>query len=329
MGTQKAEILKFVQEQRDQGGRVGEALKNLGVKRSSYYRWRKGGVEERERASGGNVLVLTPMEIERIDRVKEENPGLRHRVLQGILQAEGLYLSATVIYRRLKSLGQVEPYARRPSPLKVPHYEIRRRNLVWGSDWTKLLVGGIRWYLLTLIDFFSRLIVAWRVIPSVNASHVKEIYQAGLKGQGISIRSEEKPEMHVDRGSPNTSWVTREFFEIIGAELSFARVRRPTDNAVTERFYGTIKQEEIYVVGNYPDEISADEEIGKYIGYYNQERPHQALWNFTPAKVHEVNNKTALLKSLEEIKRKTREERKLYWKNHRESDSQKMVILSH
>lgn len=329
MGTQKEEVLKFVNEQRDQGGRVGEALKNLGVKRSSYYRWRKGGGEAGDPVTNRSVLTLTPMEIERIDRVKEENPGLRHRVLQGILQAEGLYVSATAIYRRLKGLGQVEPYARRPSPLKVPRYEIWQRNLVWGSDWTKLLVGGIRWYLLTVIDFFSRLIVAWRVIPSVNASHIKEIYQAGLKGQGFSLKSEGKPEMHVDRGSPNTSWVTREFFEIIGAELSFARVRRPTDNAVTERFYGTIKQEEIYVVGNYPDEISANEEIGKYIDYYNQKRPHQALWNFAPAKVHEINNKTVLLKSLEEIKRKTREKRKLYWKKHQESDSQKIVILSH
>jgi hypothetical protein len=90
--------------------------------------------------------------------------------------------------------------------------------------------------------------------------YVKAVYQAGLKSQGISVHRETKPELRVDRGSPNTSGITQEFFESLGAELSFARVRRPTDNALTERFYGTVKQEEIYLVGNYPDEISAREE---------------------------------------------------------------------
>ena len=44
------------------------------------------------------------------------------------------------------------------------------------------------------------------------------------------------------------------------------------DNTITERFYGTVKQQEIYLVGNYPDELSAGEEIGRYIGFYNQSR---------------------------------------------------------
>jgi putative transposase len=102
---------------------------------------------------------------------------------------------------------------------------------MWGSDWTKLSVGGVRWYLLTVIDFFSRWIVAWEVVPTVHGGTIKAIYQAGLKSQGLSIQSQTKPELRVDRGSPNTSGITQEFFEALGAELSFARVRRPTDNA--------------------------------------------------------------------------------------------------
>ncbi len=141
----------------------------------------------------------------------------------------------------------------------------------------------------------------------------KRSTRRGLNNQGISIHSQTKPELRVDRGSPNTSGITQEFFEALGAELSFARVRRPTDNALTERFYGTIKQEEIYLVGNYPDEISAKEEIGRYIENYHHHRPHQALMNFTPAHVHEVNNKSRLLAELKEMKRKTREKRKAFW----------------
>ena len=171
----------------------------------------------------------------------------------------------------------------------------------------------MRWYLVTVIDFFSRWIVAWEVVPTVHAGVIKAIYQTGLNNQGISKHSPTKPEFRVDRGSPNTSGITQEFFASLGAELSFARVRRPTDNALTERFYGTIKQEEIYLVGNYPDEISAQEEIGSYIEHYHHHRPHQALMNFTPAHVHELNNKTRLLAELKEMKRTTREKRKAFW----------------
>ena len=226
-----------------------------------------------------------------------------------------------MIYGHLKAQGQVEPYERRAAPWKEPRYEVWQRNLLWGSDWTKLRVGGVRWYLLTVIDFFSRWIIAWEVVPTVNAGNVKAIYQAGLRNQGISIHSKTKPKLRVDRGSPNTSGITQEFFESLGAELSFARVRRPTDNALTERFYGTIKQEEIYLVGNYPDEISATEEIGRYIENYHHSRPHQSLMNFTPAHVHEVNNKSWLLAELQEIKRRTREKRKAYWEQNRNPDS--------
>jgi putative transposase len=312
METQKRAVIELVASHREQGRTVGEVLGSVGVARSSYYRWKKTDPAEK-RASRYSSYKITAEEQNLIDEVKEQNPQYRHRRIQGVLQQRGIYLSASVIYRHLKAQGRIEPYERRAAPWNSPHYEVWQRNLMWGSDWTKLSVGGIRWYLLTVIDFFSRVIVAWAVVPTVHAGTIKAIYQAGLNNQGISIRSPIKPELRVDRGSPNTSGITQEFFEALGADLSFARVRRPTDNALTERFYGTVKQEEIYLVGNYPDEISAREEISRYIGSYHHSRPHQSLMNFTPAHVHQVNNKTRLLAELQEMKRKTRERRKVYW----------------
>jgi len=311
MSTQKEEIMQFVEEQRHQGRRVGEILMTLGIKRATYYRWKKGA--DQVTSSSRRAFPLTPEERRRIEEVKEAHPEYRHRRIQGVLQADGLYLSPSAIYTHLKTLGQVEPYTRREAPWKSPRYEVRCKNLLWGCDWTKLKIGHLRWYLLTVIDFFSRYLIAFDIIPTVNASHVKAVYRMGLAAQGIPLDAGSKPELRVDRGSPNTSWVTREFFEIIGSELSFARVRRPTDNAITERFYGSIKQEEIYLVGNYPDEISAREEIGRYITTYNHNRPHQALTNFTPDYVHRVNNKTALLHELRIMKKAARERRKAYW----------------
>ena len=85
------------------------------------------------------------------------------------------------------------------------------------------------------------------------------------------------------------------------------------------RVYGTIKQEEIHLVGNYLDEISAREEIGRYIKHYHHSRPHRALMNFTPSYVHEVNNKSRLLAELKAMKKKTREKCKAYCEQNRNS----------
>jgi putative transposase len=310
MGNQKQAVLELVEAHRGEGRSVSEILGSVGVARSSYYRWKAGAGERKEKCRWS--YELTGEERQMIAAVKESHPEYRHRRIQGVLQQQGVYLSASAIYRHLKELGQVEPYERRAAPWDSALYEAWQRNLLWGSDWTKLLVGGVRWYLLTVIDFFSRLLIAYEVVPTVHAGHVKAVYQEGLKSQGM-VHSDTKPQLRVDRGSPNTSDITQEFFTSLGAKLSFARVRRPTDNALTERFYATVKQEEIYLVGNYPDEQSAREELGRYIEFYNQRRPHQALYNFTPAHVHQLNSKTALIEELNEMKTKTREKRKAYW----------------
>lgn len=311
MAGQKQVIVELVEAHRRQGRSVKEVLGSVGVTRSSYYRWKKGEGEKQDKRQSS--YELTVEERQMIEGVKEAHPEYRHRRIQGVLQQQGVYLSASAIYGHLKALGQVKGYERRAAPWKSPRYEAWGRNLLWGSDWTKLSVGGMRWYLLTVIDFFSRLLIAYVVVPTVHAGYVKAVYQTGLRSQEISLHSKDKPQLRVDRGSPNTSGVTQEFFETLGAELSFARVRRPTDNALTERFYGTVKQEEIYLVGNYPDEQSAREELGRYIDFYNQSRPHQALYNFTPAHVHQLNNKSLLVQELNEMKRSTRQKRKAYW----------------
>jgi putative transposase len=310
MEEQKQRIVDLVRSQKLQGHTITKSLKELGVKRSTYYSW----MRHKENTVRERTRELTPEEKIAIEQIKEEHPLLRHRQLQGILQNRGLYLSFSSVYHHLKSRDMVEPYERRPSPLKEPRYNVWRKNLMWGCDWTKLLVNHVRWYLLILIDFFSRYIIAYDVYPSINASHVKHLYSMGLVHQGISKRNT-LPELRVDRGSPNTFFVTREFFALLGADLSFARIRRPTDNALTERFFGTAKQEEIYVVGSYPDARSARDELGTYISSYNNGRPHPSLWNFTPTHIHEVKNNTLILEELGELKKRSRLARKLYWED--------------
>jgi putative transposase len=310
---QKQEVLSFVSKGRESGRSVSEMLKSLKISRSSYYRWLKA--KPRLLGQQGRITKrrVTSQELARVDQIKDGSPELRHRQIQGLLQLEGHFLSSTVVYRHLKSQGKVEPYDRRAAPWKEPHYEVIRSNIMWGADWTKLRIGGCRWYLLTLIDFFSRYLIHYDIVPTVNAGHIRRVYEMGLASQNISIENQHKPELRLDQGSPNTARTTKQFFKDIQADLSFARVRRPTDNALTERFYRTIKQEEIYLVGDYQDLPTAHEVIGDYIKWYNEKRPHQALWNFTPWLVHETTNKTHMLNALKELKQKTWTERRDYW----------------
>ena len=318
MDLQKQGIVDQVLESKRLGRKIKDTLKVLGVKSSSYYRWLRtqGVVLEPSVVHPSDrrtSMSLTVEDRELIVKTKNGNPGLRHRQIQGMLQNAGKYYSASSVYYELKSKNLVEKYERRPAPWDEPFYEIVGANMMWGADWTKLRIGGERWYLLTLIDFYSRYLLNWQILKTVHAGHITKIYSGGLAELNLPADWPHKPELRLDRGSPNTAHVTKQFFKDIEADLSFARVHRPTDNARTERFYGTIKQEEIYLAGDYQDEETANHEIAKYMKFYNDERPHQSLWNYPPKYVHELNNKTELLNQLKALKIKCWTERKNYW----------------
>ncbi|MGC8908443.1 MAG: integrase core domain-containing protein [Desulfomonilaceae bacterium] len=105
----------------------------------------------------------------------------------------------------------------------------------------------------------------------------------------------------------------RIFLREIGVAFSPGRVARPTDNARQERFYRTLKQEEVYCHDGYVSLESARSSIGSWIDYYNEVRPHQALFGYTPAVVHRVGNKTQLLaeyrRKVEKAKHERRQQR--------------------
>jgi putative transposase len=324
----KQESLAFIDRQVSLGRKLSEVLTNLEVPKSTYFSWKKQAarISGETKPTKPHPMKLTPTERELILKTKYEYMDRRHRQIQGILQNRGVYISATTVFKVLKKAGLVEEYERRESPWKKRRYEVAKRNLKWGTDWTKIKIAHQSWHLITLIDFFSRRIIAWKIVPEANSGHIKAIYQEGLLTEGLT-NARTKPRLRADLGAPNTSRATREFMMALTQELpSYARVRRPTDNAITERFYGTIKQEEIYLVGNYPDLISAEAEIGHYIDYYNRERPHQALWNFIPEYVHQVNNKSLILAELEALKFKAKTNRREYWALAEMVDFQKNLI---
>jgi transposase len=120
MEEQKKNIIEFVRDQKGKGQSITESLKALGIKRSTYYSW----LNPKQKKQASSRAKLTPCEQQAIEETKERYPNLRHRQIQGILQNQGVYLSYSSVYHHLKSINRVEPYERRPSPLKEPRYHV-------------------------------------------------------------------------------------------------------------------------------------------------------------------------------------------------------------
>ena len=289
-GTQRVRISNRVDQLKASGITKIQALKTLGVCRSSYYGWQKRQHDPPRKPS---IQCLTAAERAVIIEQKKANPQLSHRQISGYLRCEGFWVSPSSSYRMLKALGWVEPRLCREAPWKTARYNPFRPNQIWGEDWTILTIAGMRYYLLTIIDYFSRFIVAWGIVKSVTQREVQNLLALAYMSENID-QKESKPMIRFDQGSPNMAHSTRRLIEELEMLFSPARAHRPTDNARQERWYRTVKQEEIYCYPTYPTEKIARHSLEKYIYQYNERRPHQALLNFTPGYVHRLGNKSVL-----------------------------------
>jgi transposase InsO family protein len=229
---------------------------------------------------------------------KKEDPELSHRQISGSLRLMDYWISPSTCYRILKSRGWISMATLREVPWKVPGYEPFRPNQIWGEDWTILSIDHVRHYLLTLIDYFSRYIVAWGIVQTVTQWEVQNLLALAYLSEGIEAE-DIRPILRVDLGSPNIATGTRGLIRDLEMVLSPGRAYRPTDNGRQERWYRTVKQEEIYCYPTYPSLEVTRASLAQYIHFYN-ERPHQALWNYPSSYVHRLGNKTFLLREYRE-----------------------------
>ena len=303
---QRHRIVEEVQRLRAQGFSISEVLRGLGVCRSTYYGWLKPPPVRKKSTS---MLSLTAEEQHAIIEKKKAEPQLSHRQISGSLRQDGYWISPSSCYRRLKALGWVMAACLRTAPWRVARYEPFCPNQIWGEDWTILSIVGLRHYLLTIIDYFSRYIVAWAVVKTVTQREVQALVALAYMSEGIE-HQHPKPIIRVDQGSPNTAIKTRQLIKDLEMLLSPARAYRPTDNARQERWYRTVKQEEIYCYPTYLSAEIARLSLANYIEYYNEQRPHQALWNYTPGFVHRLRNKSQLLNHYRQMVQIAKEQRR-------------------
>jgi transposase InsO family protein len=191
-------------------------MKALGVCRSTYYEWAKEWQPSQRKAS---VLSLRVYEKQAIIDKKKAHRDLTHRKISGSLRHDGFWISPSSCYRVLKPLGWVAHQDLREAPWKVPHYEPFRPNQVWGEEWTILSIANNRYYLLTIIDYFSRYIVAWGIVKTVTQREVQNLLALAYLSEGIEQR-DPKPILRADQGSPNMARQTKRLIRDLEMVLS-------------------------------------------------------------------------------------------------------------
>ena len=163
-------------------------------------------------------------------------------------------------------------------PYLLKGVAIVRPNQVWGIDITyiRLPVGMV--YLFALIDWYSRYVVGWTVSITMETCHALSAFN-----QGLQLATPEITNM--DQGSQFTGkeWVAH--LKAYNVLLSHTGIGRCLDNVFIERFWRSVKWEDIYLQ-QYTTVPQAREGIGHYIMHYNTHRPHQALNYARPADLY-------------------------------------------
>ena len=134
-------------------------------------------------------------------------------------------------------------------------------------------------YLTAIIDLYSRYIVGWDVFNNLNAENTLQVFKQAIKRHG-------KPEIiNSDQGCQFTCALWTEFTDKAGIKISMDSKGRAIDNIFIERFWRTIKQDYIYLR---PAENGTVLYIGikGFIGYYNNQKPHQGIGRVSPVKLY-------------------------------------------
>ncbi len=218
-----------------------------------------------------------------IDVLYTAHPFLGYRKLAVMLQ-----VNAKRVLRLMRLMGLQAVYqkpntskanpAHRVYPYLLKNLAILRPNQVWATDITYIpLVRG--WcYLVAVIDWYSRIVLSWRLSANMESGFCVEALEEALMGGAPDI-------FNTDQGSQFTSDAFTGALLANGVNISMDGRGSYQDNIFTERLWRSVKYEEVYLK-EYVTIEQAKAALTEYFRFYNQLRPHQALVYRTPEQVH-------------------------------------------
>jgi len=245
----------------------------LKVARSSLY-WRPAAVSEDD-------LRL----MRRIDELYLATPFYGARRMVAVLLRDGWTVNRKRV-RRLMRIMRIEAIYQRPNtsrrhpdhivyPYLLRGLAIDRPNQVWCADITYIPMAKGFVYLIAVMDWFSRRVLAWRLSTGMETGFCVEALREALDRYG-------SPEIfNTDQGVQFTSEAFTGVLASSGIRISMDGKGRYLDNIFIERLWRSLKYEDIYIKA-YASVAEARRGIGDWLGFYNDERPHQALGYRTP-----------------------------------------------
>jgi putative transposase len=304
--AEKAEIMNHVESQ---SGRKRKVLMELGVPRSTYYRWRKGS-DKGERRTPWNRI--TPNEERRVLAVAREFPELSSRQLSAwITDNEGFAISESTVYRILRREGLVKRQETQLEAAKEYHTKTTHPHQMWATDASYFkVVGWGYYYLVTVMDDYSRFILGWKLQKDMSANSLVEVVQEAVDVTGMTdVPVEDRTRLLSDNGAGYVSRAFRDYLNLVGIGHILAAPYHPQTNGKVERYQQSLKR----VVNQLPYELPSQLEkaIADFVDYYNYRRYHKALGDVTPADVL-YGRREEILKRRREVRVQTISRRKDY-----------------
>jgi putative transposase len=254
---------------------VRRQCKLLGVNRSTVYY--ESCLDDREA-----VRLM-----QRIDEQHLETPFFGSRQMAQWLSERTGYPINRKRVQRLMQIMELRAIAPHPStskpspqhrtyPYLLRGLDVKRANQVWAADITYLPMARGHGYLVAIIDWHSRMVLAWRLSNSLDAGFCLEALDEALARWGT-------PEIfNTDQGTQFTSEAWLERLKAKGIAISMDGRGRCLDNVFVERLWRTVKHEEVYLHA-YEDLQDARAHLKRYFDFYNDERPHAAHGGWPPS----------------------------------------------
>jgi len=301
------------------------ALVQLGMPKSTYYRWLKRQTEGRLQDNKGGSPIpwnkLSPEEEERILTEARASPELSCRQLAlQLVDSEGWYVSESTVFRILKREGMIKPAEITGFKAgKEYHRKTDKPNELWATDCAHLKVVDWGWYyLVTVMDDYSRFILAWELKSDMAATSLIDVVQKAVDFTGMTdVPVDNRTVLLSDNGSGYLSRQFGEYLRLVGVRHIVASPYHPQTNGKIERYHRTIKGEIKLVPYEMPCELL--EAIGAFVDYYNYRRYHEGLGDVTPFDVYTGRN-LQIIQRRKEAKSRTFQARRVYNRAAREQD---------
>lgn len=287
-------------------GHKRQAVAELGIAKSTYYRWHKSRVDDgRPRPTRVSWNRLTSREEELVLATAREAPELSSRQLAvWLTNHKGFAVSESTVYRLLKGEGLVKKRELQIVAGKEYHNKTTGPHQLWATDASYFrVVGWGYYYLVTVMDDYSRYILAHKLQRDMTSHSLIEVVQEAVDATGMTqVPVEDRTKLLPDNGSGYVSRAFREYLHLVGIRHILAAPFHPQTNGKLELYHRTLKRDVNQLPYEMPSEL--DKALSDFVDYYNHRRYHMAIGNVTPVDVLQ-GRRTQILQRRKEVQAKT------------------------